>query len=104
MRKGHGKDIWMDERKSGSQDQRWTRMMNNRWKRIGYVWKGMDGSCHQCRVQVEKEKVNGWISGIGRQWMYDREDSSIYLRGCDPLIFVFLDFFFIFKEFLLSCS
>ena len=39
------------------QDQRGTRMMNNRWKRIGYVWKGsMDGACPQCRVQVEEEK------------------------------------------------
>ena len=57
MCKGHGKCIWMDERKSGSQDQRWTKMMNNRWKRIGYVWKGsMDGACPQCRVQVEEEK------------------------------------------------
>ena len=55
-------------------------MMNNRWKRIGYVWKGsMDGACPQCRVQVEKEKVNGWISGIGRKWINERrrEDSSI---------------------------
>ena len=54
---GHGKCIWMDERKVKVKikDGKW--MMNDRWKHIGYVWKsGMDGACPQCRVQVEEKK------------------------------------------------
>ena len=55
--KGYGKGMWMDERKSESQDQRWKMMMNGRGRRIGYVRKnGMDGACPQCRAQVEEEK------------------------------------------------
>ena len=47
-------DGWKE---SESQDQRWKRMMNIRWKYGSYVWKsGMDGACPQCRVQVEEEK------------------------------------------------
>ena len=49
-------------------------MMNNRWKRIGYVWKsGMDETCPQCKMQVEEGKVNGGINGSGRQWIHERK-------------------------------
>ena len=41
------------------------------------VWKsGRDGAWPQCRVQVEEGKVNGWISGSGRQWIHDRENEG----------------------------
>ena len=44
-------------KQSGSQDQRWKRMMNARWNDGRYVWTcGRDGTCPQCRVQVEEEK------------------------------------------------
>ena len=55
------KGIWqvcMDGRKENdSQDQRWKRMMNGRWKYRGSVCNFcMDGACPQYRVQVEEEK------------------------------------------------
>ena len=49
---------WM---KGESQDQRWNRMMDNRWKYGRYVRQcGMVGACPQFRVQVEDEK---WMDG-----------------------------------------
>ena len=94
----------MDEKEMKGQDQRWKRIMNGRWKHGRSIRKsGMDGACPQCRVQVEKGKVNGWISGGGRKWIQDRKMKG-GLKHLDiwmyPLIF-FSFFFCIFKEFLL---
>ena len=64
----------------------------------------MDGTCPQCRVQVEEGKVNGGINGSGRQWIHDRKMKG-GLKHLDiwmyPLIFIF--FYFIFRKFLLFC-
>ena len=57
MCKGHGKCIWMDERKVKVKIKDGKRMMNGRWKYGRYVWKrGMVGACPQCKVQVEEGK------------------------------------------------
>ena len=59
-----------------------------------YVRKsGMDGTCPQCRVQVEKGKVNGWVSESERQWIHGTKMKGglnhlgIWMH---PLIFMFL--------------
>ena len=57
MCKGHGKCIWIGERKVKGKIKEGRRMMNGKWKDRRYVWKsGRDGACPQCRVQVEEEK------------------------------------------------
>ena len=42
---------------------------------------------------MEKGKVNGWVSGIGRQWIHDRKMKG-EIKHLDiwmyPLIFMFL--------------
>ena len=54
---GHGKCIWMDERKVKVKIKDGKMMMNGKWKHGRYVRQcGMDGAFPQCRLQVEEEK------------------------------------------------
>ena len=69
----------------------------------------MDKACPQCRVKVEKGKVNGWVSESGRQWIHGRKMKGglkhlvIWRVSLDVLFssFLFLVFLLlvIFKEF-----
>ena len=101
MRKGYGKCIWMDERKMKVKIKDGKKILNGKME----AWKvGMDEACPQCRVQVEEGKVNGWVSESGRQWTHYRKMEG-GIKHLDiwmyPLRFMFLSFFYIFKEFVL---
>ena len=97
MCEGYGKCIWMDERKGGRQDQR------GKYGSMEDMHESVVGMELAPSVECKWKGKSEWMDKKNWKAMDTwREDSSIYLRGCDPLIFVF--FFFIFKEFLLSCS